>query len=106
MSKASRLDRGTRLVPAAAPAGRALEKDPPAKTVLPMIDCDHTTPRSICTVGRTSAVTVFALRSCTGGGVLSAANAAGAFHTTATRARAAPMQAAINRRAAAPACRV
>ena len=42
--------------PAAAPAGRALAKLPPAYTVLPTIACDQTTP-SICTVGSACAVT-------------------------------------------------
>ena len=59
MSKASRFARGVRFVPAAAPAGRALLKRPPAYTVLPTTAWDQTTP-SICTVGSRSAVTVVA----------------------------------------------
>src|SRR4029079_13343644 len=53
MSYASSLLRGVRLVPGAAPAGRALLNRPPANTVLPTTACDHTTP-SICTVGSAS----------------------------------------------------
>src|SRR3954469_9476267 len=68
MSNARRFCRGMRFVPAAAPAGRAFEKDPPAYTVFPTTAWDHTTPLSICTVGSGSSVTVLALRCCTGGG--------------------------------------
>src|SRR3954468_10372471 len=65
MSYASRLERGVRLVPAAAPAGRVLVNEPPAYTVLPATACDHTTPLSSCTVGSGSDVTVAAERSWT-----------------------------------------
>src|SRR6516164_6038811 len=75
-SKDSRLFRGVRLVPGAAPAGRAFAKLPPAYTVLPTTASDHTTP-SICTVGNPSAVTPCAERCAIGGGPDGAAAAAG-----------------------------
>ncbi len=65
MSNASRLPRGVRLVPAAAPAGRAFVKLPPAYTVLPTMACDQTTP-STWTVGSASAVTALAGRGARG----------------------------------------
>src|SRR3954451_1012912 len=43
--------------PAATPAGRAVVKLPPAKTLLPTTACDHTTPLT-CHVGSASAETV------------------------------------------------
>src|SRR5919109_4082559 len=77
---ASTLDRGVRLVPGAAPAGRALSKSPTAYTVLPTIFWSHTTP-SICTVGRGSAETCASVVSTTGGTV---APAGSAGHPTST----------------------
>ncbi len=73
--------RGVRFVPGAAPAGRALAKDPPAYTVLPTITWVHTTP-SICTVGSASAVTLELPICSTGPGPVGvAAEAAGATAT-------------------------
>src|SRR3954452_45410 len=54
---ASILARGVVLVPAAAPAGRALVKLPVAYTVFPTVTIDHTTPFT-WTVPRPSAATV------------------------------------------------
>ena len=65
--------RGMRLVPGAAPAGRAFEKLPPAYTVFPTTSWVHTMPESICTVGSGSAVTVELFRCSIGAGPFSAA---------------------------------
>ena len=65
--------RGMRLVPGAAPAGRAFVKLPPAYTVFPTTSWVHTMPESICTVGSGSAVTVELFRCSIGAGPFSAA---------------------------------
>ncbi len=72
--------------PGSAPAGRAAVKLPPAYTVLPMTIVVQTTPFSVWAVGRTSEVTVCALRASTGAGVVScAATATGGAHHVAGR---------------------
>ena len=68
MSYARRFERGVSFVPAAAPAGRALENEPAAYTTLPTTAWSHTMPL-ICTVGSESAVTVVGSP---GGGLTSA----------------------------------
>src|SRR5947208_268433 len=99
MSYARMFDLGMRFVPAAAPAGRALEKLPPAYTVLPLMTCAQTTPESICTVGSGSAVTVDALRSSIGAGPAEAAVAADPpSATTPMASRAEVVTMAISRR--------
>src|SRR5690606_22327972 len=81
-SYARRFDRGVSLVPAGAPAGRALLNSPPAYTVPPETACVHTMPL-ICTVGSGSALTVVVTPG--SGGAVSALAAGGTTHPATTR---------------------
>src|SRR5215207_4289506 len=78
MSYANMFRRTVKLVPGAAPAGRAFSKRPPTYTVLPMTSCDHATP-SICTVASCVADGISAVRCATGAGAACTTDAGNAM---------------------------